>query len=371
MRCRPPFQPDRGNPNISQWSLPDSKGLTARLGQCRINDLALSPDAAYFAAACNEGVWWYDAASMSPIALWTGDARDSWFVALSPSGRRIATATSNAIRMFDIESGNLVAVLQDATETRRVDAVTFSPDGRQLAAIINNRGGDSGNLHIWDAKTGEKIPLLKENIAGHWRKPLAFSPDGRLMACGSDIYDRENHCYYECVAVWNTETGMVAAHLKGAEARNLCFSPCGQYLAAGDRGSVHVWDINSCKLVQSHSDYGERFMHVSYTPEGVLRAAGQPSWNERRSLCVWDVEQGQGVFVDEPSAAFAAKHRCQFDSFIDDDVPRNVIAIEQFIDCHTQYVAVNDGQQMNRQGGGVATDDLIHAGAFPGYANDH
>lgn len=303
MRCRPPFQPDRGNPNISQWSLPDSKGLTARLGQCRINDLALSPDAAYFAAACNEGVWWYDAASMSPIALWTGDTLDSRFVAVSPSGRHVATANFRTIRILDIESGNLNAVLQDATETRWIDAITFSPDGKRLAAIMNNRGGDSGNLHIWDAETGEKIPLLKENITGHWHKPLTFSPDGRLMACSSDSYDRENHCYYQCVTVWNTETGTVAAHLKGAEARNLCFSPCGQYLAAGDRGSVHVWDINSRKLVQSHSDYGERFMHVSYTPEGVLRAAGQPSWNERRSLCVWDVEQGQVVFADEPSAA--------------------------------------------------------------------
>lgn len=306
MRCPTPFQPDRGNPNISQWSLPNSKGLTARLGQGYVEALALSPDGAYLAVACDAGLWWYDAASVSPIALWTGEALNSHNAAFSPSGRQVATSGRNIVRIWDIESGNLDSSLT-ATHKGWICATAFSPDGRWFAAIKNDRGADAGHLDIWHAETGEKIPPLKEKGVDHWSGPLTFSSDGRLMACCTDIgHDQKS------VTVWELETGAIAAHLEGAKARDLCFSPCGQYLAAGDWAFVQVWDVNAGQLAQSYAGYGERLMHVSYTPEGVLRAAGQPQPSDHGSLRIWDVEREQIVFADEPRAGWTGNRGAVF-----------------------------------------------------------
>ena len=300
------FQPNAENADISQWGLPDSKNLIARLGQGHLNALALSPDAAWLAVACDVGLWRYDTASMSPVSLWTGKAARSYSVAFSPSGRQIATDDRNVAHIWDVESGNLDFALEHTSKSW-IEESAFSQDGRWFAAIATNRGGDPGSLALWRADAGEKISLLKENITDNWNGPLAFSPDGRLLACYTGYRDYKNKVdgdtpEIHAVTVWDMETGKIAAHLTDAYARNLCISPCGRYLAAGLWASIEVWDIAAGQMVQSYSDYGERYIHVSYTPEGVLRAAAVPGTLPRSdgSLSVWDVEQKRTIYVDEP-----------------------------------------------------------------------
>src|SRR5262245_25986391 len=59
-----------------------------------------------------------------------------------------------------------------------LDAVAFSPDGKQLAT-----GGADDNVMIWDAMSGELLATLK----GHEDSVLgvAFSPDGKSLASAS------------------------------------------------------------------------------------------------------------------------------------------------------------------------------------------
>ena len=65
---------------------------------------------------------------------------------------------------------------------------------------------------------------------------MAFSPDGTTLASGG--YDRT-------VRVWEVETGMSLATLKGHSdwVRSVAFSPDGRTLASGSRdGTVLLWD---------------------------------------------------------------------------------------------------------------------------------
>ncbi|MDE0022518.1 MAG: WD40 repeat domain-containing protein [Candidatus Poribacteria bacterium] len=218
----------------------------------------------------------------------------------------MATDDRGVVHIWDVESGNLDLVLKHTSKSW-IEETAFSQDGRWFAAIATDRGGDPGSLALWRADAGEKISLLKENITDHWNGPLAFSPDGRLLACYTGYRDYENKVDGEtpeihAVTVWDMETGKIAAHLTDARARNLCISPCGRYLAAGLWASIEVWDIAAGQMVQSYSDYGERYIHVSYTPEGVLRAAAVPGTLPRSdgSLSVWDVEQKRTIYIDEP-----------------------------------------------------------------------
>jgi WD40 repeat protein len=59
-----------------------------------------------------------------------------------------------------------------------VNAVAFSPDGKQIAS-----GSYDETIKLWDARTGD----LQKTLAGHssWVTAVAFSPDGKQIASGS------------------------------------------------------------------------------------------------------------------------------------------------------------------------------------------
>jgi WD40 repeat protein len=121
----------------------------------------------------------------------------------SPDGRLLAVATQQRIELWDVANGDEVRVFPAAPNTF-YQLLTFSPDGKMLAAIGNpNRfpvPEDSAvEIHLWETASGKERACLRlPSPLPPARNPrmfypnrgingLAFSVDGRFLAAsGSD-----------------------------------------------------------------------------------------------------------------------------------------------------------------------------------------
>jgi RNA polymerase sigma factor (sigma-70 family) len=132
----------------------------------------------------------------NPPYLNASDSRTR--LAFSPDGRTLVAGGQRAevsIYGWEVASGGLRFTLNHGDD---VACVTFSPDGKFLAAA-NNCNAYRNNMlgleslglktplpqvHVWDLVSGKETQVLK----GHEGpvSTLAFSPDGRLLATGGN-----------------------------------------------------------------------------------------------------------------------------------------------------------------------------------------
>jgi WD40 repeat protein len=125
---------------------------------------------------------------------------------------------------------------------KRMGPVAFSPDGKQLATagqvlfrlagVVEN---DHGEVRLWEMATGKRLTTL----CGHKGvvNAVAYSPDGRQLVSGSED---------GTVCLWDLAAGKPALSFR-AYAKFiglLAYSPDGQRLAsAGGEGEVKVWEL--------------------------------------------------------------------------------------------------------------------------------
>jgi len=128
-----------------------------------------------------------------------------------------------------------VQVLED--HTRGIDAVCFSPDGKQLAT------GSFKVIMVYSFNEGNAI--LAHTLEGHthWVNSLSFSPDCKLLCSGS--YDRS-------IKFWNPADGSLVKSIDEAHTisvSSVSYSPNGRILvSASEDKTMKIWDAETFEL---------------------------------------------------------------------------------------------------------------------------
>ncbi|KIK78875.1 hypothetical protein PAXRUDRAFT_834381, partial [Paxillus rubicundulus Ve08.2h10] len=97
-----------------------------------------------------------------------------WDLAVTRDGGRILSGGDGRIRVWDVETHELIEEWEG--HTRAIWCIAVSPDDRLAAS-----GGFNGEILIRDIEEGGQI---RHSIdAGHMVRSLCFSPNGENLAC--------------------------------------------------------------------------------------------------------------------------------------------------------------------------------------------
>jgi WD40 repeat protein len=156
-------------------------------------------------------------------------------VAFSPDGALIAAAGGNAVRVWHVPDGALVASLSARDQ---LTSVAFDP-GEMLVAA----GGTSGKTWIWDLATGAlrgRVPSSGDRVTD-----VGFSADGRYLVTAA----RNG-----IASVWTVPGGdlVTTIRTRASDLEGAVFAPRGRKVAvAGSGGLVTVFDCAECRPLRA------------------------------------------------------------------------------------------------------------------------
>lgn len=226
-------------------------------------------------------------------AMLTGHNEGVNFVAFSPDGKRIVSASDDkTIRIWNAENGLALNTLEG--HTGPVYSANFNPDGKRIASASKD-----STIRIWDAESGAIINVLK----GHTNtvNSVAFGPDGKRIVSAADD---------KTIRIWDASTGKELSILEGHSGSvfSASFSPDGIYIvSASFDGTIRIWNAETGKEIKKIiNDYfandseslinHDYFTYATFSPDGksILSVSNYSVYN------ILDVETGKDLDVKNP-----------------------------------------------------------------------
>ncbi|MFZ5909494.1 MAG: WD40 repeat domain-containing protein [Chloroflexota bacterium] len=198
--------------------------------------------------------------------------------AVRRDGSVIALATTRGIALYDLQSFELLRVLDEDSYAFSID---WSPDDAKLAAGMGS--GENADfeglasLRVWDTTTWQVI--FDQPILEHERiLDVAWSPDNRLLAMSTDVSG---------VMVWDTATAQRVSQQTGfaASVQSISWSPDGtRLLASSDLAyGIRRWRVSDDETVRLFDQRAGASNNVAWSPDGEWIA----STHSYGDICLW------------------------------------------------------------------------------------
>ena len=263
---------------LSLWRR-DGSLITTRNLPAEPAAIAVSPDGKLLAVMAADGTLTIsDVSGLSPEERMRTRAPAA-DVAFSADSSMLATAARAMIEVRDAGTGKRRWFAYSGRGF--FDAIAFSPDGPDLAAVTSQ-----GTVVIWNARTGRRV--AQANPVTGSVNAVAFSPGGRLLATAGNDGN---------ITLWNPANLHRLAVLPGpvGSVRTLAFSPGGQTVASGEgNGTILLWDTASLSLTATLTGSGGAVNALAFTPDGSTLISGGSS----SRIIAWDLNAGDVVRQD-------------------------------------------------------------------------
>lgn len=203
---------------------------------------ALSPDGLLMALGGNEGtVQIHDPATGELKHTWSGDQGALRSLRFSPDGRMLVSCGMKSTIIWDLQ-GNVKRTITARNSNWRGRAVEFSSDSKRIAVIgyYDAQGKSVSNaVTIIDIESGDVVAVLQ----GHSRpvNSIHFTPDGSRVATGSND---------NLIKIWDVARASELLTLRGhtAGVLDVKFTPDGvKLVSASVDASVIIWDTAPVK----------------------------------------------------------------------------------------------------------------------------
>ncbi|MEX0703159.1 MAG: WD40 repeat domain-containing protein [Planctomycetales bacterium] len=247
-----------------EFSAPVRRPLRAFRGHTNlVSRLGASPD----------GKWLYSASWDHTLRIWDtqAPAEGKAEVALFDENRG-GQAKKRGMSDADVAPVQ-VEVVQDSQvlEGHRewIRGFSMSADGGRLLT-----GDDAGIVILWDMPAGKELTRLE--TGGGWARAVALSHDAKL-AFVSESSDRHAEIAGS-IKLWDLESGKVRQDFTDNKAMraqgnrvmsfySAAFAPDGKRLALG-LSKVHLFDVESGKIVWEEEGHKEGVVHVAFSADG-------------------------------------------------------------------------------------------------------
>ena len=244
--------------------------------QRRVNTVISLADGR-LASASSEAIRLWDFASGAEIARF-GEGNSLLVICELPDGRIASGSHDGQVQVWDPATGAETARFEG---DRPISVLCALPDGR-LAS------GSAHGVQVWDLATGVEAAKIENDW--EWVRALCALPDGRLAFVvhqgarrGSGLSQNNS------IWLWDPAGGAELTWLTGRQdsVNNLCLLPDGRLASGAFDGAIVVWDLATGAEIARMEGHERGVSALCALPDGRL-ASG--SWDN--TIRLWDPVSG-------------------------------------------------------------------------------